>query len=200
MVREWYSAACAAAAITCLISLMPDITAENSTKLALVDSAMILASVVFPTPGGPQKIMEPESSRSICTPSGLPGPMRCSWPTYSSSVRGRMRSAKGAVPAMWRAPLDEVMGSSGVPSNRLMPGSFCFESGVPLARSFIQQNTHCDSRVEALNRSGAGNRDGAGSLRCDLIRHAVAFVADQQRGRMGEVNRVGRRTGPQCCS
>ncbi len=39
---------------------MPLITAENSMKLALVVSAMILASVVLPTPGGPQKIMEPE--------------------------------------------------------------------------------------------------------------------------------------------
>ncbi len=57
--------------------------------------AMILASVVLPTPGGPQKISEPVSSRSICTRSGLPGPRMCSCPTNSSSVRGRMRSASG---------------------------------------------------------------------------------------------------------
>ena len=90
IVRECISAACPAAAITCLISLIPLMTAENSMKLALVVSAMILASVVLPTPGGPQRIMEPvlaepnvaESlpSRSICTRSGLPGPNRCSCP------------------------------------------------------------------------------------------------------------------------
>ncbi len=65
MVRECISDAWAAATITCLISLMPLITAENSMKLALVVSAMILARVVLPTPGGPQRIMEPESSCSI---------------------------------------------------------------------------------------------------------------------------------------
>ena len=97
--------------ITCLISLMPLVTAENSMKLALVVSAMILASVVLPTPGGPQKIIELASSRSICTRSGLPGPTRCSWPTNSSRLRGRMRSASGAVP---RADsLEESCGRSG---------------------------------------------------------------------------------------
>ena len=40
---------------------------------------------------------EPISSRSICVRSGLPGPSRCSWPINSSSVRGRMRSARGRV-------------------------------------------------------------------------------------------------------
>ena len=116
MVRECISEACAAAVITCLISLMPLMTAENSMKfhpsdedlspgtpaLACVVSAMILASVVLPTPGGPQRIMEPDPessslSRSICTRNGLPGPSRCSCPLYSSRVRGRIRSAKGAV-------------------------------------------------------------------------------------------------------
>ncbi len=44
--------------MTSLISLIPLVTALKSMKSALVFSAMILASVVFPTPGGPQKIME----------------------------------------------------------------------------------------------------------------------------------------------
>ena len=34
---------------------------------------MIFASVVLPTPGGPQKIIELVSSLSICTRNGLPG-------------------------------------------------------------------------------------------------------------------------------
>ena len=40
------------------ISRIPLVTALNSTNSAFVRAAMILASVVFPTPGGPQKIME----------------------------------------------------------------------------------------------------------------------------------------------
>ena len=40
---------------------------------ALVMCAIICASVVLPVPGGPQKISEPVSSRSICVRSGLPG-------------------------------------------------------------------------------------------------------------------------------
>src|SRR5579885_1756487 len=97
MVRVPYCLGRSASAITCLISLIPASTAENSMNSALVMLAMIFARVVFPVPGGPQKINDPESSRSICTRSGLPGPIRCSWPAYSSSVRGRMRSASGRV-------------------------------------------------------------------------------------------------------
>ena len=39
--------------------------------------AMIWARVVLPTPGGPQKIIEAGSSRSICTRRGLPGARIC---------------------------------------------------------------------------------------------------------------------------
>ena len=77
-----------ASTMTCLISLMPERTAENWMKVARVVSAMILARVVLPTPGGPQKIMEAVSSRSICTRSGLPGASRCCWPTNSSRRAG----------------------------------------------------------------------------------------------------------------
>ena len=48
-----------ACSMTCLISLMPLVTAEKSMNVAFVRWAMMRASVVFPTPGGPQKIMEP---------------------------------------------------------------------------------------------------------------------------------------------
>jgi TrmH family RNA methyltransferase len=46
----------------------------------VVVRAMICASVVFPVPGGPQRMMEVISSRSIWRRSGLPGPRMCSWP------------------------------------------------------------------------------------------------------------------------
>src|SRR5438094_1677544 len=54
------------------------------------------ASVVFPEPGGPQKMHDPTSPRRISSPSALPGPSRCSWPRKSSSVVGRMRAARGS--------------------------------------------------------------------------------------------------------
>src|SRR5436853_580607 len=54
---------------------------------------MILASVVLPVPGGPQKIIEVASSLSMATRRGLPRARRGAWPTYSSRVCGRMRSA-----------------------------------------------------------------------------------------------------------
>jgi hypothetical protein len=94
-VRDPKPAAFSASTITFLISLIPDITAENSIKLACVICAIIFASVVFPVPGGPQKIIEVASSFSIASRSGLPGPSRCSCPTNSSSVRGRILSASG---------------------------------------------------------------------------------------------------------
>ena len=88
-------------------------------NVALVVCAMILASVVFPTPGGPHKIIEVVSSVSNCSRSALPGPSKCSWPTNSSRVRGRMRSASGR----WRKSEGvslEYAGSPGSASNRLM--------------------------------------------------------------------------------
>src|SRR5712691_4554181 len=57
---------------------------------------MILASVVFPEPGGPQKMHDPISPRRISSPRGFPGPSRCSWPRNSSRVPGRMRAARGS--------------------------------------------------------------------------------------------------------
>ena len=47
-----------ASAITALMSLMPAITALNGTKRARVAAAMTRASVVFPVPGGPHKIID----------------------------------------------------------------------------------------------------------------------------------------------
>ena len=83
--------------ITSLISLMPLVTAENVMNRAFVVRAITFASVVLPTPGGPQKIIEGTTSRSIIPRSIFPSPTRCDWPTTSSSVRGRRRSASGTL-------------------------------------------------------------------------------------------------------
>src|SRR6266480_2156352 len=57
---------------------------------------MMRASVVFPEPGGPQKMHDPISPRRISSRSGLPSPSSCSWPRNSSSDVGRMRAASGS--------------------------------------------------------------------------------------------------------
>ena len=92
-----------AAVMTILMSLMPAITALKGTNRARVASAMMRASVVLPVPGGPQRTSEWSRSRSTASRSGVPGPRSASWPTSSSSVRGRIRSASG-VPAADRVP------------------------------------------------------------------------------------------------
>ena len=66
-----------ACSMTCFISFIPLVTAEKSIKLAFVRFAMMRASVVLPTPGGPQNIIEPVLSPSISLRSTLPSPKRC---------------------------------------------------------------------------------------------------------------------------
>ena len=60
-----------------------------------VRRAMMRASVVLPTPGGPQKIIDGISSDSMMRRSTFPGPSRCFCPANSSSVSGRRRAASG---------------------------------------------------------------------------------------------------------
>ena len=64
-------------------------------KEAFVCRAMTLASVVLPTPGGPQNIMEPMLSEEMIRRSTFPGPSRCCCPAISSSEEGRIRAARG---------------------------------------------------------------------------------------------------------
>lgn len=85
-----------AAAITRRISATLLSTPLIRMNLACVISAMTRASVVFPLPGGPDKITEGKRSASMARRRSLPGPRMCSWPTNSFSARGRMRVASGA--------------------------------------------------------------------------------------------------------
>ncbi len=77
--------------------------AERARSAPAVISAMMRASVVLPVPGGPHRMIDCSRSRSIASRSGRPGARISSWPTTSSSVRGRMRSASG-VPGAPPAP------------------------------------------------------------------------------------------------
>lgn len=97
--RRFSSASC----ITPRISLMPLVTAEKLMNLARVWLAMTWARVVFPTPGGPQKIMEETMSCWMILRSTFPSPKRCCCPTTSSMVWGRSRAGSGwaiRLPAM----------------------------------------------------------------------------------------------------
>ena len=86
----------AAAAMTRRISATLLSTPLIRINFAWVISAIIRANVVFPLPGGPEKITEGKRSASIARRSNLPGARMCSWPTNSSIERGRMRVASGA--------------------------------------------------------------------------------------------------------
>lgn len=81
----------------------------GSTKRLLVALLTTYARVVFPVPGGPHRITDdapagpplPSTSRR----SGEPGFSRCCWPTTSSRMRGRIRTARGLLDGSfsWRS-------------------------------------------------------------------------------------------------
>src|SRR5437867_3614919 len=74
---------------------MPLVTGEKGTNVALVCRAIILARVVLPEPGGPQRMSDERVSDSIARRSGRPGATISSWPRKSVKSCGLMRSAKG---------------------------------------------------------------------------------------------------------
>src|SRR5690606_31230293 len=76
-------------------SLTPAETAEISTKRRSVTLDTTSARVVLPVPGGPHRNSDIGASLSTSRRSGVPGPSRWRWPITSSSVRGRMRTARG---------------------------------------------------------------------------------------------------------
>ena len=80
MVRNPASRLFSLSRITSRISFMPLVTAEKLMNSAFVILAMIRASVVFPVPGGPQKIMEGMRSLSMSFLRTMPFPSRCFCP------------------------------------------------------------------------------------------------------------------------
>jgi hypothetical protein len=95
--RPYWSRASLARSTASRISFTPANTAEIAMNSALKAFAMRRARVVFPTPGGPHRIIECGLPARSATLSGLPSPRRCRWPTTSSTVAGRNRSARGHV-------------------------------------------------------------------------------------------------------
>ncbi len=75
----------------------PETAALKGTKWVLVILAIILAKVVFPEPGGPQRIIDWSLSSSIALRKGFPGPIIFSCPKKSSNFSGLILSARGAL-------------------------------------------------------------------------------------------------------
>ena len=61
-------------------SFTPDCTAERVYMVRFKAPANKLAKVVFPTPGGPQRMHEGKCPASIAFLKGAFGPMTFSWP------------------------------------------------------------------------------------------------------------------------
>src|SRR5699024_677239 len=96
--RSLLSRACS---ITRRTSLTPADMADNSTNLRSGAWEITWARVVLPVPGGPYSMIEEGPTpagpfASVSFRNGEPGVNKCCWPTISSRVLGRIRTAKGA--------------------------------------------------------------------------------------------------------
>ena len=76
-------------------SFTPAVTADRVKNSRSRVFAIMCARVVFPTPGGPQRMKELRLPLSIICRKMQPSPTRWRWPTYWSSVAGRIRSGSG---------------------------------------------------------------------------------------------------------
>src|SRR5205823_620996 len=141
-------------------------------KRACVRSAMMRASVVLPVPGGPHRMMDWSKSRSIASRSGLPGASRSSWPTNSSNVRGRTRSASGARTVFFGGT------SSG---NRESTSGFRLRMSTfsALPARFVQDDGGRGRRVERFDGWRHRNREAFVGVLDDVGRKAGPLAADQ---------------------
>ena len=140
------------------MSLTPAITAESCMNSASARRAISRASVVLPVPGGPQRISECSWPFSSAWRSGLPGPSTCSWPTNSSSVRGRMRSASGRKRIVRRRVAQQV---------RLPPGRGRRALIAPARAALTPSATRSGQRAtpEARHQQAQRRADAVGERR-----------------------------------
>ena len=91
-----------ASSIALRTSRTPAVIADISTKRPPTPRETTCASVVLPVPGGPHSSTDVSPARLPVPPpatirrSGDPDASRWSWPTTSSRLRGRIRTASGA--------------------------------------------------------------------------------------------------------
>ena len=126
--------------------------AETSTKVAFVCSAMTCASEVFPVPAGPKRMTELKLSPSIALRNQLPGPTASICPTTSSSVRGRMRTARGATSARrsFSIAVNKVSMARIIPCERL------FAQRRRRRKEMARRKGRSDGPKEGIRRSGLG--------------------------------------------
>ena len=104
--------------------------------------AITSARLVFPVPGGPERMIELNRSASIARRSSFPGSSKCRCPTYSSSERGRNRAASGmpeSLPASDSVPPVNDAGNSGSSSNRF---SLIFRCTFSISRKTVWLAIH----------------------------------------------------------
>ena len=116
-----------------------------------------------------------------------PGPRRCSWPLYSSRVRGRMRSARGAV---IRRPFRAFRLAVEQAHREPPDDSEVLRAASALTRGFIEQHARSNGCIEAFHGAGTGNGDGAVAPVPQLLGNAVAFIADEDRYRLRQVCKI----------
>ena len=140
------------------ISATLETTPEQRTKLRFVALAMTSARVVLPQPGGPYKIMFVRRSASMTRRRSLPGPSMWLCPTTSSSVRGRIRAAKGSVSYVSTPLLYHINGHIVHGTHELAPIGFykfftifplynLFVHGVFCSRNSGAEDTRCKNNV-----------------------------------------------------
>ena len=167
-------------------SLTPERTALIASKWARVGRRITWARVVLPEPGGPQRIRERSASVSMARRRGVPGPRASSCPRISSSVRGRMRSARGASgPLGFRGRSPRGRGS---PTRRgRAPGHRARRLWRAASKSRIPAATPT-FRLSTLPRIGIDTRWSVAAD--DLLREPRALVAEQEGDRPAEVGFV----------
>jgi hypothetical protein len=103
--------------------------------------------MVFPEPGGPQKTIDMIEPDSIAVLSAFPGASRCSWPTNSSSVLGRIRAASG-----WAVSRADQKVSSLVVGVGAGPRNFFGIGGIKMVQGGSRQLTSLELPAEAASR------------------------------------------------
>src|SRR5690242_7862547 len=116
-------------------------TADRVTKWAPISPASSRARLVLPVPGGPHRSVELRWPRATLRRSGPRSPTRCSWPTNSARVRGRIRAARG-----WRSGGGWKSASGRAPPDRAAGGRRL------ATRSMVRGPTGPARRLERLER------------------------------------------------
>src|SRR5699024_8244053 len=154
-------------------SLTPADTADTSTKRRSVCWLISEAIVVLPVPGGPHnRIVSGCWPSTICR-NGDPGSTRCSLPTSSSRLVGRIRTARGS-----RAP--------GESDKRAEPAGVCGTSNRPSSVILRSYRRPCFS---PLHRFGCGVDSGFFTL-LDGDRPRSAGQRIEAPSRLGERDHV----------